>query len=345
MGATLPPELWLRVIDCLRKPIVYQVNEKHGGGPLRAAPGSAHSVGPLARPADKDCVALASTCRYLRQLLLDEVAFGELHVCLRDGQLVRHSVSQINPSRLSVTYHDLSTAPFGDRTRRLVLSFFGYEVEAATDAAADAILARVPNLIALEVRVGGAHRDNYSVSEKFARAMATLPSLVDLIFSGSHLPHIHSLQFPNVRRIQTDHVVTSFTPFPNLRELRNDQRQLQEDAYRIPVHVFRKLEVAHYCPPYDGNKPEVTDWFPEDCEALGASVVQDGGQMRLRELVLRHTMHSRCVERIITALASPQLRVFACYDVIHHNEFDKLLALAKHAFPNAAIDFPDTRYL
>lgn len=274
---TLPTELWLRVVNCLRKPIVYYSGDACCGGAFRPSPGSAFGVGPLPRPADKDCVALASTCSHFRQLLLDEVAFGELHVCLRGGQLVRHSGGRYPafPIHDRLTYRELSTAPFGDGTRRLTLSLFVYEgltyaqanqqaLDATTDAAADAILARVPNLVALEVHVRVTHSGNsYPVSEKLARAMSALPSLVDLSFSGCHLPDIPSLHFPHVRRIQTDHVITSFDPFPNLRELRNDQHWLEQDAYHIPVDVFRKLEVLHYCPP---DNTEAIDWFPEDCE-------------------------------------------------------------------------------
>lgn len=350
----LPTELWLHVIAYVGSQPVYYTGDACCGGRWHPAPGSSLGVGPLSITPDRDLVALSATCRFFRDVLADEVSFTNLYVCLRDGELVRHDGGPYpTPFHKPISYFPLDPAVLGPRVKRLALALYvedgpGLDIptekdlHVVCDAAADRILSFVPNLAAIDIHIRlGCSGNGHSLSPKMTWALASLQQLVDIRFSGCNLPDLPGAVLSSVRRLETTHVVTSFDAFPNLRELRNDQYWLEQDAYRIPRSTFQNLEVVHYCPP---DNIDCLSWFPNDCKALSAAAAKAGTQMRVRELVLRHTVNPDLAKVIITALASPHVRIFVCYGLFRAlDRYDELLVLAKKSFPNAAIDFVDYR--
>ena len=280
--AVLPPEMWARIIDHMRRPpFPWMQGSSCCGGSWSPAPGSSlgvvqqKSIGP-----DKELIPLSATCKLFHDMLADELQFKSLFVCLHPttGQLVTHNGGMYprgSSGSETLIFTDIDYSAFGPSVHRLALSLYGPGPinrvadipEAAVpicDAVARDILPHMQNVVTLAVHIRvGSCGNSIPISADLARAFGSLQQLAEISFSGCHLPLIPDLRLDHVVRMQTNKKISSLDPFPALKELRNDQQWLDQEGYKISVEAFARLEVLHYC---QSNLVARTQWFIEDCK-------------------------------------------------------------------------------
>jgi len=278
-ASVLPPELWVKIIDYLRRaPLPWMQNSKCCG--RKWAPGSSLGVVQQSIVPDKELIPLSATCKLFHDILADELQYTSLSVCLHPttGQLATYDGGQY-PSKTSgsksLTFKDIDYPALGLSVRRLDLSLYEpgpfwvlYEIFQGAvpicDAVARDILPRTQNVVALSVHLRvDSSGNSIPLSTSLARAIGSLQQLAEISFSDCHLPLIPDLRLSRVVRMQTNKTISSFDPFPALKELRNDQRRLDQEGYRIPLEAFARLEVLHFC---QSDSMDEAKWFLEDCQ-------------------------------------------------------------------------------
>ena len=264
--AVLPPEIWARIIDHMRRtPFPWMQGSSCCGGAWGPAPGSSLGVVQQSIVPDIGLIPLFATCKLFHDMLAEGLQFTLLFVCLHPttGQLVTHD-GGMYPSGTSRSWGliitDIDYSAFGSSVHRLALSLYrpgrinrlADMPEAAVpicDAVARDLLPHTQNLVALGVHIRvDCYGNSFPLSTDLVRAIGSLQQLAKISFSGCHLPLIPDLRLDHVVHMQTNKTISSFDPFSALRELRNDQSHwLDTEGYRIPVEAFARLEVLHFC--------------------------------------------------------------------------------------------------
>ena len=283
----LPPELWMKIIDHLRRaPLPWMQSSSCCG--TTCAPGSSLGVVQQSIVPDKELIPLAATCKLFHDMLADELQYTSLYVCFHPdtGRLVTHNGGKY-PSGPSgsegMIFTDIDYSAFAS-VRRLDLSlyepgsFLGLDeifqgAVPICDAVARDILPRTQNVVALSVHLRiGSSGNSIPLSAGLARAIGSLQQLAEISFSGCHLPLIPDLRLDPVVRMQTNKTISSFDPFPALKELRNDQWWLDQEGYRISMEAFARLEILHFC---QSDSIEESQWFAEDCKVSSCRAVME----------------------------------------------------------------------
>ncbi|KAH7105214.1 hypothetical protein BKA62DRAFT_692052 [Auriculariales sp. MPI-PUGE-AT-0066] len=273
-----PLEIWLHVIAQLRKPEFWFRSDSCCGGTWSPAPGSSIGIVQQSVTPDRGLVPLSMACRFFHELMHDELQYTALHLTLKDGALVCHNGGWYPDSmRGEVKHTPIPYEVLGPRVRHLLITLYmdvqwgtleemERESKPMADAVAESIISRCTGVESLSIHLRLRSMGNsFALSQTLSRALAQLPNLSSINFSGCHLPVDlpNAIRFERVERVQTNKSISSFDPFPRLRELRNNQYWLNQDGYRFPVNILCNLEVFHHC---ESDNVDEMEWFVEDCE-------------------------------------------------------------------------------